>query len=55
MHLGGARNPRKSDIPIRLAIGCSSYLLGEGLKKLLERDRRIKVIGIFNEGGDFGR
>jgi len=53
MHLSGARHPQKSNTPIRLTIGCSSYLLGEGLKKLLERDRGIEVIGIFNEGGDF--
>ena len=55
MHLSGARHPRKSNTPIRLTIGCSSYLLGEGLKKLLERDRGIEVIGIFNEGADFGQ
>jgi DNA-binding NarL/FixJ family response regulator len=53
MHLSGARHPQKSNTPIRLTIGCSSYLLGEGLKKLLERERGVEVIGIFNEGPDF--
>jgi len=38
---------------IKLAIGCHSYLLGEGIKKLLEGDRDVKIIGIFNEGVDF--
>ena len=51
--MSGAKHPRKSSTPIRLTIGCSSYLLGEGLKKLLERDRGVEVIGVFNEGGDF--
>ena len=46
-------SPRKLTIPIRLTIGCSSYLLGEGLKKLLEGEKGIEVIGIFNEGADF--
>jgi len=53
MHLSAARHPRKSNTPIRLTIGCSSYLLGEGLQKLLKRERGIEVIGIFNEGADF--
>ena len=39
--------------PIRLAIGCSSYLFGEGLKKLLEGEKGIQLIGIFNDGADF--
>ena len=50
--MSGARNNRKSNTPVRLAIGCSSYLLGEGLLRLLERERGIEVIGIFNEGAD---
>jgi DNA-binding NarL/FixJ family response regulator len=53
MHLTGAKHPRKSNTRIRLGIGCSSYLLGEGLLKLLERERGIEVIGIFNESADF--
>jgi DNA-binding NarL/FixJ family response regulator len=51
--LSGARHPPKSNTPIRMAIGCSSYLLGEGLLRLLERERGIEVIGIFNESADF--
>ena len=30
-----------------LAIGCSNYLFGEGLKKLIEDDSDFKVVGIF--------
>jgi len=51
--LSGAGDQRKLPNPIRLTIGCSSYLLGEGLKKLLEGEKGIEVIGIFNEGSDF--
>ena len=40
-------------MPIRVAIGCYNYLFGEGIKKLLEDEREIDVIGIFNEGADF--
>jgi len=40
-------------MPIKLAIGCQNYLFGEGLKKLLEDETDIEVIGIFNEGVDF--
>lgn len=40
-------------MPIRVAIGCYSYLFGEGLKRLLEDEREIDVVGIFNEGTDF--
>jgi len=36
---------------IRVAIGCHSYLLGEGIKKLLQEES-IDVIGIFDEGID---
>jgi DNA-binding NarL/FixJ family response regulator len=38
--------------PIKIAIGCSSYLLGEALKKVLEEDPAMKVIGIFTEKRD---
>lgn len=37
---------------IKLAIGCNCYLFGEGLKKLLDEEKEIKVIGVFNEGVD---
>lgn len=37
---------------IKLVIGCCSYLFGEGLKKLLEDDKNINVIGIFDESAD---
>ncbi len=53
MNLSAARNRRKSVSPIRLAVGCSSYLFGEGLKKLLEGEKGIEIVGIFNEGQDF--
>ena len=39
-------------MPVKLAIGCHSHLFGEGLKKLLEDEKEINVIGIFNEGPD---
>jgi DNA-binding NarL/FixJ family response regulator len=39
-------------MPIRIAIGCHSYLLGEGIKKLFKEDDGIDVIGIFDEGID---
>jgi len=35
-------------MPLRLAIGCCNYIFGEGLKKLLEDDHDIQVVGIFN-------
>jgi DNA-binding NarL/FixJ family response regulator len=35
---------------LRVAIGCNNYLFGEGLKALLEDERDINVIGIFNGG-----
>jgi DNA-binding NarL/FixJ family response regulator len=38
---------------IKVAIGCYNYLFGEGIKRLLEDEREIDVIGIFNEGADF--
>ena len=37
---------------IRIVIGCHSYLLGEGIKKLLKDDEGIEIIGIFDEGAD---
>ena len=37
---------------IRIAIGCHSYLLGEGVKKLFREEDEIDVIGIFDEGID---
>jgi DNA-binding NarL/FixJ family response regulator len=40
-------------MPIKVAIGCYNYLFGEGIKRLLEDEREIDVIGIFNEGADF--
>lgn len=41
-----------SGIPIKLVLGSCTYLFSEGLKKLLEDDRDINVIGIFTEGID---
>jgi DNA-binding NarL/FixJ family response regulator len=37
---------------IRIAIGCHSYLLGEGLKRLFKDEETIEIIGIFDEGID---
>ena len=37
---------------IRIVIGCHSYLLGEGIKKLLKDDEDVEIIGIFDEGAD---
>ncbi len=37
---------------IKIAIGCHSYLLGEGLKNLFNDDEKIDIIGIFDEGVD---
>jgi DNA-binding NarL/FixJ family response regulator len=37
---------------IRIAIGCHSFVLGEGLKKLFKDDEGIDIIGIFDEGAD---
>jgi len=37
---------------IRIAIGCHSYLLGEGLKRLFKHDDAVEIIGIFDEGID---
>jgi DNA-binding NarL/FixJ family response regulator len=44
---------RKSMLSLKLAIGCSSYLLGEGIKKLFQDKKAIEVIPIFNKGSDF--
>jgi DNA-binding NarL/FixJ family response regulator len=37
---------------IRIAIGCHSYLLGEGIKRLFKEEEEIEIIGIFDEGID---
>ena len=37
---------------IKLIIGCCNYLFGEGLKKLLDGDRDVNIIGIFNKSTD---
>jgi DNA-binding NarL/FixJ family response regulator len=37
---------------IKIAIGCHSYLLGEGIKRLFREEDEIEVIGIFDEGID---
>jgi hypothetical protein len=37
---------------IRIAIGCHSYLLGEGIKRLFKDEETIEIIGIFDEGID---
>ncbi|OGW54520.1 MAG: hypothetical protein A2Y81_11140 [Nitrospirae bacterium RBG_13_43_8] len=37
---------------VRIAIGCHSYLLGEGLKKLFREEDETEVVGIFDEGID---
>lgn len=39
-------------VPVKVAIGCYNYLFGEGIKKLLEEEKEINVIGIFNESKD---
>lgn len=41
-------------MPIKLAICCCSYIFAEGLKKLLEEERGINIVGIFNIGRNFG-
>lgn len=53
MNLSGTTHRRKLVTPIRLTIGCSSYLCGEGIKKLLEDEKGIQVIAVFNKGADF--
>ena len=37
-------------MPLRLAIGCNNYLFCEGLKGLLQDERDIDIIGIFDGG-----
>ncbi len=37
---------------IRIAISCSNYLFSEGIRRLLEDDRDIKIIGIYNTISD---
>lgn len=37
-------------MPLKIAIGCCNYLFGEGLKKLLEDEKDIEILGIFNGG-----
>lgn len=39
-------------MPIKVAIGCYNYLFGEGIKKLLDEEKGISVVGIFNESKD---
>ncbi len=39
-------------MPLKIAIGCYNYLFGEGIKKLLDEEKGISVIGIFNESRD---
>jgi DNA-binding NarL/FixJ family response regulator len=38
---------------IRLVIGCCNYIFGECLKKLLQSEKGISVVGIFDESIDF--
>src|SRR4030043_566306 len=38
---------------IKLVIGCCNYIFGEGIKKLLNGDRDINIVGIFDEAVDF--
>jgi DNA-binding NarL/FixJ family response regulator len=35
---------------LKLAIGCCNYIFSEGLKKLLDDESEIQVIGLFNGG-----
>ncbi len=37
---------------IRIAIGCHSYLLGEGLKRLFNNEKDVEIMCIFDEGID---
>lgn len=39
-------------MPVKIAIGCHNYLFGEGIKKILDEEKGISVIGIFNESKD---
>ncbi len=40
-------------MPLRLAIGCNNYLFCEGLKRLLQDERDINIVGMFNGGSGF--
>jgi DNA-binding NarL/FixJ family response regulator len=37
---------------IRIAIGCHSYLLGEGIKRLFREEDAVDIVGIFDEAID---
>jgi len=37
----------------RLVIGCCNYLFGEGLKRILQDEKEINIVGIFDESIDF--
>lgn len=37
---------------VKIAIGCYNYLFGEGVKRILDEEKGINVIGIFNESKD---
>ncbi|MGB9715678.1 MAG: response regulator transcription factor [Thermodesulfovibrionales bacterium] len=39
-------------MPVKIAIGCHNYLFGEGIKRILDEEKGISVIGIFNESKD---
>ena len=39
-------------MPIRVVIGCHSYLLGEAVKILFKDEKDVEVVGIFDEGTD---
>jgi DNA-binding NarL/FixJ family response regulator len=39
-------------MPIKVAVGSYNYLYGEGLKKLLEGETEIHIVGIFDEEVD---
>ncbi len=37
---------------MKIVIGCHSYLLSEGIKRLLRKEDDFEIIGIFDEGSD---
>jgi len=37
---------------MRMVIGCHSYLLAEGIKKLLTTEESVEIVGIFDEATD---
>ena len=45
---------QKRPTTIKVAIGCPNHLYGEGLKRILEEEG-MEVIGVFNEGADYGK